>query len=261
MNDRPSDWVDDPWERELGPEMRKLGEKRRSAASRLPVSSAAPSSACDGVFADADEPDGVSRGRRWFQRIALTISSLIIFLAIGFVALWWRLGAGPIDFNLATPWLIAAIESNIGDGKTVEVGGTQIERSGPFRIAVRIRDIVVLDRNHAVVASAPKAEVKLSGLGMLRGELRAESLNFVDAVLSVQIKPDGTVVISTGSNARPITTAIPRRASSIAANAPDASATPPAVSGPHEPAEPGNGVEGRSCACARGRGGRAGKRV
>jgi hypothetical protein len=44
---------------------------------------------------------------------------------------------------VATPWLAAAIEDNIGHGNTVEVGGTQIERAGRIRIAVRIRDIVV----------------------------------------------------------------------------------------------------------------------
>ena len=83
-----------------------------------------------------------------------------------FRGLWWRLGAGPINLEMATPWLAAAIEENIGHGNTVEVGGTQIERAGRIRIAVRIRDIVVRDRDHAIVASAPKAEVKLSGTAL-----------------------------------------------------------------------------------------------
>ena len=98
-----------------------------------------------------------------------------------FGALWWRLGAGPINLDMATPWLAAAIEENIGHGNTVEVGGTQIERAGRIRIAVRIRDIIVRDRDHAIVASAPKAEVRLSGTALLMGRLRAESLNLVDA--------------------------------------------------------------------------------
>jgi len=51
------------------------------------------------------------------------------------------------------PWLAAAIEENIGHGNTVEVGGTQIERAGRIRIAVRIRDIVVRDRDDVVVAT------------------------------------------------------------------------------------------------------------
>jgi len=130
-------------------------------------------------------------GERWVKRLAVVIAVLAVIFAGCFGGLWWRLGAGPINLDVATPWLAAAIEDNIGHGNTVEVGGTQIERAGRIRIAVRIRDIVVRDRDHAIVASAPKAEVKLSGTALLMGRLRAESLNLVDAELAVRITRDG----------------------------------------------------------------------
>jgi hypothetical protein len=147
-------------------------------------------------------------GGRWFWRLAIVIASLVVVFAGCFGGLWWRLGAGPINLDIATPWLAAAIEDNIGHGNTVEVGGTQIERAGRIRIAVRIRDIIVRDRDHAIVASAPKAEVKLSGYALLTGRLRAESLNLVDAELSVRITRDGYVTVSTGDNARPLATGV-----------------------------------------------------
>ena len=147
-------------------------------------------------------------GERWIRRVALAIAILLVIFAGCFGGLWWRLGAGPINLDIATPWLAAAIEDNIGHGNTVEVGGTQIERAGRIRIAVRIRDIIVRDRDHAIVASAPKAEVKLSGMALLMGRLRAESLNLVDAELSVRITPDGYVTVSTGDNARPLATGV-----------------------------------------------------
>jgi hypothetical protein len=147
-------------------------------------------------------------GERWIRRLAIVIAALLVIFAGCFGGLWWRLGAGPINLEMATPWLAAAIEENIGHGNTVEVGGTQIERAGRIRIAVRIRDIIVRDREHAVVASAPKAEVKLSGSALLMGRLRAESLNLVDAELAVRITPDGYVTVSTGDNARPLATGV-----------------------------------------------------
>src|SRR6185437_14371995 len=119
-------------------------------------------------------------GERWVRRVAIVIGALVLIFTVCFGGLWWRLGAGPINLDMATPWLAAAIEQNIGNGNTVEVGGTQIERAGRIRIAVRIRDIVVRDRDNAIVASAPKAEVRLSGMALLMGQLRAESLNLVD---------------------------------------------------------------------------------
>src|SRR5712672_698355 len=145
---------------------------------------------------------------RWVKRLAVVIAVLMVIFASCFGGLWWRLGAGPINLEMATPWLAAAIEENIGHGNTVEVGGTQIERAGRIRIAVRIRDIIVRDRDHAIVASAPKAEVRLSGTALLMGRLRAESLNLVDAELAVRITPDGYVTVSTGDNAKPLATGV-----------------------------------------------------
>ena len=147
-------------------------------------------------------------GERWVRRLAIVIAALVMIFASCFGALWWRLGAGPINLDMATPWLAAAIEENIGHGNTVEVGGTQIERAGRIRIAVRIRDIVVRDHDHAIVASAPKAEVRLSGMALLMGRLRAESLNLVDAELAIRITPDGYVTVSAGDTSKPLATGV-----------------------------------------------------
>src|SRR5581483_7602412 len=147
-------------------------------------------------------------GERWLRRLAIFVVSLLVIFTGCFGGLWWRLGAGPINLDMATPWLAAAIADNIGHGNSVEVGGTQIERAGRIRIAVRIRDIIVRDRDHVIVASAPKAEVRLSGSALLMGRLRAESLNLVDAELKVRITPDGGVSVSTGDNARPLATGV-----------------------------------------------------
>src|SRR6266853_521112 len=181
-------------------------------------------------------------GERWVRRLAVVIAALIVIFAGCFGGLWWRLGAGPINLEMATPWLAAAIEENIGHGNTVEVGGTQIERAGRIRIAVRIRDIIVRDRDHVIVATAPKAEVKLSGTALLMGQLRAESLNLVDAELAVRITPDGYVTVSTGDTERPLATGV--------ASKRQAGGTPPLAQGsaampaPAAPPSPGAAPSG-----------------
>src|SRR6266446_397853 len=175
-------------------------------------------------------------GERWVKRLAVVIGVLMVIFAGCFGGLWWRLGAGPINLEMATPWLAAAIEENIGHGNTVEVGGTQIERAGKIRIAVRIRDIIVRDSDHAIVATAPKAEVRLSGTALLMGRLRAESLNLVDAELSVRITPDGTVTVSAGDNAKPLATGVAsKKEAGIPPTFPRQIA-PPAAPSPSSPA-------------------------
>src|SRR5258707_5506716 len=177
-------------------------------------------------------------GERWVKRLAVVIGVLMVIFAGCFGGLWWRLGAGPINLEMATPWLAAAIEENIGHGNTVEVGGTQIERAGKIRIAVRIRDIIVRDRDHVIVASAPKAEVRLSGTALLMGQLRAESLNLVDAELAVRITPDGYVTVSAGDTAKPLATGVTsKKQAGIPATFPrQIPAAPPGTAAPSSPA-------------------------
>ncbi|MGJ5091763.1 DUF3971 domain-containing protein [Bradyrhizobium oligotrophicum] len=176
-----------------------VGQRARSLLSRP------DSGGSTGRFGGARPrlPDG-----RVAKRVVITLASLMLLVGLGFAGLWLRLGAGPISLDIATPWLAAAIEDNIGHGNTVEVGGTQIERAGRIRIAVRIRDIIVRDQDHAIVASAPKAEVRLSGAALLMGQLRAESLKLVDAELAIRITPDGTVTVSTGETNKPLATGV-----------------------------------------------------
>jgi hypothetical protein len=184
---------------------------------------------------------------RWVKRLAVVIAALMVIFASCFGGLWWRLGAGPINLEMATPWLAAAIEENIGHGNTVEVGGTQIERAGRIRIAVRIRDIIVRDRDHVVVATAPKAEVKLSGTALLMGQLRAESLNLVDAELAIRITPDGYVTVSTGDTERPLATGVTSKRQAGGAP-PSGQGATPIPQAPVAPSSPGAAQSGTSVA-------------
>jgi Protein of unknown function len=129
----------------------------------------------------------------------------VLFLAC--VALAWRLASGPIAFDLATPWLTSAIEQNFGGQHRVQVGGTQLERDEHGRTALRIRDIVVRDADGTVVASAPKAEVGMSGTSLFTGKIRAERLSLVGAEMAVRIEGDGKVRVFAGADRRPIATA------------------------------------------------------
>jgi hypothetical protein len=184
------------------------------------------------VHLDLQEQDAVVRGERWQHadltpaQLGLTswqlaawrlwarwrrLSAILLVgggvVAAGFVALWWRLGSGPIDFDVATPWLAAAIEENFGNNHRIAVGGTQLERDASGRTALRIRDIVVRDAHGEIVASAPKAEVSFSGTGLVTGRVRAKRLSLVGAEMQVRIEPDSRVTVFAGTNRQPFVTA------------------------------------------------------
>ena len=65
---------------------------------------------------------------RYLRRLFWSTTLVLALATVGCLTLWYRLSSGPIDLEMATPWLKAAIEENFSDKHTVVVGGTQIER-------------------------------------------------------------------------------------------------------------------------------------
>jgi hypothetical protein len=59
----------------------------------------------------------VRRLHWWFKfRTAIYVcGALAGVVLVAMSALWWRLGSGPIELDVATPWLTAAIGENFGD--------------------------------------------------------------------------------------------------------------------------------------------------
>ncbi|MGC1465610.1 MAG: hypothetical protein WA792_07740 [Pseudolabrys sp.] len=164
--------------------------------------------------------------RRFIRRTIYSLGAIVGVFMIALLGLWWRLNSGPIEIDLATPWLTSAIEDNFGSHHSVALGGTQIERDENGRTSLRIRDIVVRDADGTVVASAPKAEVGISGSSLLSGHIRAESLNLVGAEMAVRIEKDGTITVFTGADKRPLATSPPP---TVQLPSPQQSSTEPAA--------------------------------
>src|SRR5579872_3419727 len=70
----------------------------------------------------------LARHKRLIRRVGVGAGVLAGLLFIACAGLWWRLASGPIQLDVVTPWLVAAIEENFGSNEHVDVGGTQIER-------------------------------------------------------------------------------------------------------------------------------------
>src|ERR1700738_661621 len=118
---QPSQWEDADWDQDHD---EAAGRRARRLLSR----------SNPGLHRVGDPLGAVGRGvrrwlagERWVRRLAVVIAVLMVIFAVCFGGLWWRLGAGPINLEMATPWLAAAVEGNIGHGHIVEVRGTPIE--------------------------------------------------------------------------------------------------------------------------------------
>src|ERR1700680_1529720 len=115
------------------------------------------------------------------RKITIGVGVFAGIAAIVVGGLWWRLASGPIALDIATPWLTAAIEQNFGNRHHVEVGGTVLERDAKGRTALRLRDIVVRDPDGEIIATAPRAEIGISGTSLLLGNPRVATFLLVGA--------------------------------------------------------------------------------
>src|SRR6185437_15068319 len=61
--------------------------------------------------------------RKWIWRIFLGSVAALCIGVVAVLGLWWRLASGPIEVDMATPWLKAAMQDNFGSQYTVDVGG------------------------------------------------------------------------------------------------------------------------------------------
>lgn len=150
------------------------------------------------------EPLALLRRRRSPLWLATGAAVVVVVIGMALAGLWWRLVSGPVSLDIATPWLTASLEQRLGGGHRVVVGGTQIERDEDGRTALRLRDIVVKSSDGSVVASAPKAEVGISGGGLLTGSLQAERISLIGAEMSVRIGADGQITLFGGNEDRPL---------------------------------------------------------
>lgn len=137
------------------------------------------------------------RGKPRLRKAAVGLGVLGTLGLVACGGLWWLLNAGSLPMGLATPWLVSALQDRLGGSHRVEVGGTVLERDEEGRLALRLRDVVVRGADGSVVASAPRAEVALTGL--LSGRPRAERLSLIGAQMAVRIETDGQFSVFAGA--------------------------------------------------------------
>jgi hypothetical protein len=120
---------------------------------------------------------------------------------------------GFFPFDIASPWIAAALERQLGPGHRVEIGSTRLDHDETGAPLLRVERIRVFGPGGKVIANAPSAEVGLDGSSLLVGSFRARRIDLVGAETTVHVGADGRVAIKAGRDAAPITAEESRAAS------------------------------------------------
>lgn len=108
-------------------------------------------------------------------------------LALGtaIVVVWLAILYLPLPASQVLPRVKAALEERLGPNYAVSVEGAELVRSGEG-VELRLVDIAISKSGGPEIASAPRAELRLDGLGLLGGEVKVRTVHVTDPKLDMR---------------------------------------------------------------------------
>lgn len=136
---------------------------------------------------------------RHASRLAAHVfGAVLTALLIGGIAIGLRLAMGPISLGFLSPMVEEGFAGN-PDGLRLSVGDTILTWNGVDNdIALQVVGIELRDRNDALVARLPKADIKLSARALLEGVLAPTGVSVPEAELRIRRNPEGGIEMGFG---------------------------------------------------------------
>ncbi len=132
----------------------------------------------------------LGRIARWFAGIAATLVLCLVGVYVAFLT-------GLLSVDVATPWIVSALEEKLPPGHKVIIGRTRLDydsSGAPVLTAERLE--IRNDMNEEIVR-APAAEVGLEAGSLLMGNYRVRRITLVNAVMTVRLDENGNIKVST----------------------------------------------------------------
>ncbi len=165
-----------------------MAESRKPETSR-PRATALP---WMGRSRSARRADGLPAAPRPTSRRILSLAGAgILAIAVALAAAWLAILYMPLPASQVIPRVKAAIQERLGAEYTVEITDAQLHR-GVDGVELQLVDLLVSKAaGGPVVASVPRAELRLDGLGLLGGEVGVRSVHVTSPRLDMRF--DDTV--------------------------------------------------------------------
>jgi hypothetical protein len=141
------------------------------------------------------------RGR--LGRIARWSAGVLATLVLCLVAVYVAFLSGLLSVDMATPWIVSALEEKLPPGHKVFIGRTRLDydsAGAPVLTAEKLE--IRNDRNEEVVR-APAAEVGLEPGSLIMGNYRVRRVTLVGAVMTIRLDEQGNIKVSTPKEVPP----------------------------------------------------------
>ena len=140
--------------------------------------------------------EAIVKVMRKATRISLEfLAGVVVLLAVVIGVLVWRLGAGPVYVNFATPYLEKSFAGRV-DGVSLTLGRTLLEWVAEDRsVALRVEDVQFLNRAGEKLAVIPLMGLELDLSRIVRGEIAPTVLEIISPQLTVARLENGHFVL------------------------------------------------------------------
>jgi len=156
-------------------------------------------------------------------RVAFSVCGFAISLAclaaIGGGLLMFRLAHGPLFIDALGPRIAQALDERLGPGYRFSLGETAITTRS-YGPALAVDGFTLRGPGDRTILSAPRAEVSVDPIALITGRVVPKRLEVFDVELHLLLLPDGTLALSTGSDAGGLVTLAGPLAAALAAEPP-----------------------------------------
>ncbi len=144
---------------------------------------------------------GIALRGKTLRRLTMITLVLLALLVVAGAGLFWRLSQGPVSLASFQGRIEQAINKQLS-GLSISLDDTVIELDSESLVPhVRARNLVLRDKDGAVLASAPKAGVALNGSSLLTGNVIVTSLELIGPRINARRNLDGSVRLGIGTAA------------------------------------------------------------
>lgn len=163
-----------------------------------------------------------------FGRIARWFAGALATLVLCFVGVYVAFLTGLLSVDVATPWIVSALEEKLPPGHKVTIGRTRLDYDSSGAPVLTAEKLEIRNDMNEEVVRAPAAEVGLEAGSLLMGNYRVRRITLVNAVMTIRLDENGNIRVTTPKPAQ--------QATQVAPSEPNVSARKPLEAVP--PADP-----------------------
>lgn len=131
----------------------------------------------------------IGRVARWFAGTLAVFVLCVVGIYVAFLT-------GLLSVDVATPWIISALEEKLPPGHKVFIGRTRLDYDSTGAPVLTAEKVEIRNERNEEVVRAPSAEVGLEAGSLLMGNYRARRITLVGAVMTVRLDENGNIKVA-----------------------------------------------------------------